>query len=69
MIDEVAWMVEISDDNFVPADPIYWPDGSYLEGNFVFLRLKTLQMEIGFYLWAHSMMERKSFNLLNLLVN
>ena len=40
-VDEIAWMVEISDDNFVPADPIYWPDGSYLEGNFVFSPLEN----------------------------
>ena len=40
MIDEVAWMVEVGDDNFIAADEIYWPDGSYTEGGFVFSQLE-----------------------------
>ena len=34
-IEEIAWMVEVGDDNFIIPSSIYWPEGSYVEGNFV----------------------------------
>ncbi len=45
MIDEVAWMVEVGDDNFIAADEIYWPEGSYSEGGFVFSQLEDTDDE------------------------
>ena len=35
MVDEVAWMVEVGENNFINPSQIYWPEGSYVEGNFV----------------------------------
>ena len=35
MIDEVAWMVEVGENNFAKPNTVYWPEGSYEQGNFV----------------------------------
>ena len=35
MIDEVAWMVEVGENNFAKPNAVYWPEGSYEQGNFV----------------------------------
>ena len=42
MIDEIAWMVETSDNNFVRANNMYWPENSYTQENFVISPLEEM---------------------------
>ena len=41
-IDQIAWMVEVGDGNFTTPINSYWPEGSYIEGNFVLSPLENL---------------------------
>ncbi len=43
LIDKIAWMVEVGGGNFTTPINSYWPEGSYLEGNFVFSPLEDLE--------------------------